>query len=114
MKEKINELANNGKPSFWEVASSRSWKEHFIIYSSTFGIILYAVFLPEHWMEWVFIISLTAVMTIAYWCFMINYSRNNIQNEYIKLQQQQKELQQLEKELNEADIIRPSENQRQE
>ena len=37
-----------------------------------------------------------------------------IQNEYIKLQQQQKELQQLEKELNEADIIRPSENHRQE
>lgn len=74
----------NWKPSFIEVATSKSWTQHLMMYFVSFGTLLYFLFSPQKWVEWTFIILAASVLTIGYWTMMINFNRN-----YFKKKNQQ-------------------------
>ena len=88
------------KPSFWEVARSRSWTEHFMMYLGTFGVVIWVIFNPQTWIEWFFVVLLDIAASVGYWTLMINFQRESIQEMNSSLKQQQLQLERLERELN--------------
>ena len=80
-------MDENWKPSFKEVAESKSWKEHLIAYFATFGTILYLIASPKEWKGWMAVALGAAALTIGYWAAMINFNRCYLRKAELKAQQ---------------------------
>lgn len=100
----MNERQNEDwKPTFWEVANSRSWTENLYMYFATFGAVFYFAFNPQTILEWVFAVIIVTILTFGYWALMINFNREAIHKDYQKFQQQRRELASLDKQLEELE-----------
>lgn len=102
-----NNMQDEWKPSFWEVARSQTWTENFLMYFATFGAIILFIFNPQNWMEWVFIVILDMALTIGYWTLMVNYQRKAIGDMHAQLQRQKQHLKQLEIDLQQMQTDTP-------
>ena len=94
-------MDENWKPSFKEVAESKSWKEHLIAYFATFGTILYLIASPKEWKGWTAVVLGAAALTIGYWAAMINFNRCYLRKANRQLLQERRRLERLEHDLQE-------------
>lgn len=100
-------MQDEWKPSFWEVARSQSWTENLLMYFATFGAIIWFIFNPQNWIEWVFIVILDIALTIGYWALMVNFQRKAIGDMHAQLQRQKQQLKQMEERIHQMENESP-------
>ena len=92
-------------PSFKEVAASRSWTEHIMMYLATFGALLYFVLSPEEWTDWATALLLDAALAAGYWVVMVNINRHFFRRANRQLLREKRQLTMLEEMLQEEKRI---------